>query len=420
LALDHPRILAASVAVKAVFISYAFPPQAAPRAVQVARLATFSALPIRVVCAGASDNGFQPRPGVDVVRFPDASSPWWRLVKRFIYLPDSERPWADQLARSILSQRLIDTDDVLITFGQPMSDHLAGLALKRALGIPWIAHFSDPWSDNPYGWPNPLSRLKLRTMEESVIAAADRVLFTSQETVDLVMGKYPQAWRAKAGTMPHAFDPHGLAGEIRSATTGTTLVLRHLGNFYGRRNPLLLIQALKLLLQKQPATLDCVRFELIGRWVGHENPSPTGFGLPDGLVRFRKSIPYIDSLREMRDASALLIIDAPFEQNVFFPSKLVDYLWARRPILALTPPGTTANIVSDAGGSIVSPQNPESIAAGVADFLARLRTGQIGASREEIIVRYDARLVAREFDDLVMSLSRDAASRRAQPCEVVH
>jgi hypothetical protein len=142
--------------------------------------------------------------------------------------------------------------------------------------------------------------------------------------------------------------------------------------------------------------------------------------LPDSLVRFRKSIPYIESLREMRDASALLIIDAPFEQNVFFPSKLVDYLWARRPILALTPPGTTANIVGDAGGSIVSPQTPESIAAGVADFLARLRTGQIGAPREDIVVRYDARLVAREFDELVMSLSRDAASGKAQPREVVH
>lgn len=403
---------------KAVFISFAFPPQNAPRAVQVARLATFSALPIRVVCAGTSDNGFQPRPGVDVVRFPDTSSSWWRLVKRFIYLPDSERPWADQLARSILSQRLIDTDDVLITFGQPMSDHLAGLALKRALNIPWIAHFSDPWSDNPYGWPNPLSRLRLRTMEQNVIAAADRVLFTSQETVDLVMGKYPPAWRAKAGAMPHTFDPHGLAGETRSAGTGATFVLRHLGNFYGRRNPLLLIQALKLLLQKQPAMLDGVHFELIGRWVGHDKPSSTAFGLPDGLVRFRKSIPYIDSLREMRDASALLIIDAPFEHNVFFPSKLVDYLWARRPILALTPPGTTANIVGDAGGAIVSPQTPESIAAGLVDFLARLRSGQIGLPREDIISRYDARLVAREFDELVISLSRHAVPGEARLREV--
>ena len=41
-----------SLDMTAVFLSYAFPPQAAPRAVQVARLAKYSSLPIRVVCAG--------------------------------------------------------------------------------------------------------------------------------------------------------------------------------------------------------------------------------------------------------------------------------------------------------------------------------------------------------------------------------
>jgi len=306
---------------------------------------------------------------------------------------------------------------VLITFGQPMSDHMAGLSLKRTLGMPWIAHFSDPWSDNPYGSPHPLARLWLETMERRVIAAADRVLFTSQETVDLVMRKYPTTWRAKASVMPHAFDPGGPDGAPAVEPGDTTLVLRHLGNFYGRRNPLLLIEALKLLLQREPATLHDVCLELIGRWVGRETATSSGFGLPEGLLRFRKSIPYEDSLRAMRSASALLIVDAPFEQNVFFPSKLVDYLWARRPILALTPPGTSAKIVAEAGGAVVSPQTPESIAAGLAEFLTRLRAGQIGAPCEDVVRRYDARLVAQEFDKLVMSVA--GARGAARSSEVV-
>src|SRR5438045_1283913 len=106
---------------KAVFLSYAFPPQAAPRAVQVARLAKYSSLQVRVLCAGAPGVEIAMRPGIDVVRFPDNSSRWWRRAKRLLYLPDSERPWADHLARATLSQELIAHDDVLITFGQPMS-----------------------------------------------------------------------------------------------------------------------------------------------------------------------------------------------------------------------------------------------------------------------------------------------------------
>lgn len=389
---------------KAVFLSYAFPPQAAPRAVQVARLARFSSLPIRVLCAGTPGAAPAVRPGVEVVSFPDVSARWWRLAKRLIYLPDSERPWANRLARTILARNLIASDDVLVTFGQPMSDHLAGLSIKRRLGVPWIAHFSDPWSDNPYLSPNPVSRFRLRAMEREVVTAADRLLFTSSETLDLVMRKYPAGWRAKASVLPHGFDPQFHCPAVPARERDGALVLRHLGNFYGPRNPRTLLQALALLLRTQPGVLDNVRIELVGRWVGHEGWSLAGTGLPDRLICFRKPIGYEDSLREMRSADALLIIDAPFEQNVFFPSKLVDYLWARRPILALTPPGTSAGIVAASGGVLASPESPETIAAGLVETIERLRAGTLGAPNEDVVARYDARGIAEAFDRVVNEL----------------
>lgn len=387
---------------KAVFLSYCFPPQAAPRAVQVARLAQYSALQIRVLCAGTPGSGPALRADVDVMRFADASARWWRRAKGLLYVPDSERPWANRLAKTVLAQDLVGRDDVLVTFGQPMSDHLAGLAIKRRLSVPWIAHFSDPWSDNPY--LSAVSRLRLRHMERQVFAAADRLVFTSQETVELVMRKHLTDWRAKTSVLPHAYDPRFDGLIPPPGRPSGTLVLRYLGNFYGRRNPLMLVQALAILQGKQPRVLDNVRIELIGRWVGHERWSPAGSGLPEALLTFRASVEYEESLQEMRSADGLLIIDAPFEQSVFFPSKLVDYLWARRPILALTPPGTSANIVTAAGGLVASPENPETIASGLADMIQQLRAGSIGPPKENVVMRYDARKVAEEFDRVVKAV----------------
>jgi glycosyltransferase involved in cell wall biosynthesis len=390
---------------KAVFVSYAFPPQAAPRAVQVARLAKYSRLDIRVLCASPSCPEHALRAGVEVAGFPDHSPRWWRRAKHLLYLPDSERPWAERLAKTALAEKLISRDDVLVTFGQPMSDHLAGLRMKRRLGMPWIAHFSDPWSDNPYLSPNPVSRLRLRNMERQVFEAADRLLFTSRETVELVMRKYPPSWRGKTSVLPHAFDPQR-PGQIAPRQRDCMFVLRHLGNFYGRRNPLMLVRALLLLHRTQPRMLDHVRIELIGRWAGNERWSAAESGLPRDILTVRKSVTYEESLRLMRAADALLIIDAPFEKNVFFPSKLVDYLWARRPILALTPPGTSADIVSASGGLVASPETPEAIAAGLMEMIRRLQVGTIGAPSEEVLERYDARRVAKAFDDVVMGLNR--------------
>src|SRR6185312_7698921 len=98
---------------------------------------------------------------------------------------------------------------------------------------------------------------------------------------------------------------------------------------------------------------------------GNERWSPARFNLPPDLLKLCDPVSYEESLRLMCTADALLIIDAPFEHNVFFPSKLVEYLWARRPILALTPPGTSADIVTAAGGMATSPMTPEEIADGL-------------------------------------------------------
>jgi hypothetical protein len=332
-----------------------------------------------------------------------------------LVLPDSERPWADRLARTALTHQLVAHDDVLVTFGQPMSDHLAGLAIKRSLGMPWIAHFSDPWSDNPYLSPNPVSRHRLRKMERQVVEAADRLLFTSQETIDLVMRKYPAPLRAKAGMLPHCFDPRTQVEAAVPLRRNGILVLRHLGNFYGPRNPLMLVQALSILLKRNPIMLQNVSIELIGRWVGHEHWSPTDAGLPHDLLSFHKTVDYEESLRQMCSADALIIIDAPFEHNVFFPSKLVDYLWARRPILALTPPGTSANIVTTCGGLVASPATPETIAAGLTGMIERLRAGIIGAPSEDAIAPYDARRVAAIFDDIVRALCGEGGGGK-HPC----
>jgi hypothetical protein len=67
-------------------------------------------------------------------------------------------------------------------------------------------------------------------------------------------------------------------------------------------------------------------------------------------------VDYKTSLALMESADLLLVIDAPFDQSVFLPSKLVDYIGAQRPIFAITPPGTSAKLVSDLGGMVAHPK----------------------------------------------------------------
>src|SRR5919202_1568394 len=78
--------------------------------------------------------------------------------------------------------------DAVVTFSQPTTDHLVGLELKKIWRAPWVAHFSDPWVDNPYYATDAATRDFNLAAERAVCEVADRLVFTSEETVDLVTG----------------------------------------------------------------------------------------------------------------------------------------------------------------------------------------------------------------------------------------
>lgn len=400
-----------------IFLSWAYPPMRQPRAIQVARLAAHLELrPLAIICmAAGSDTGGTERDahGIDVTRIPPP--PALQLLNRLVptklrvalMTPDPERPWAMTAARQIAAASAPGPEDVLVTFGQPMSDHLAGLALKRRSGIRWIAHFSDPWVDNPLATRVPLYRQRNLALERRVIDAADQVLFTSEETVDLVMAKYPPSWRRKVFVVSHAFDP--TLYPPRAPASGP-LILRHLGNFYGSRGPEPLFRALALLAERTPKLLAHIRVELIGDIRPRMLASETLVRLPPSAVRIGSPVDYTASLALMRAADLLVTIDAPLQTSVFLPSKLVDYIGARRPILGITPPGTAARLIRSMGGWVADPRSPETIASTLAEAVAYLDARREAPwGDEQVRRRFEAATVAAEF-----SRSIEAARRSVE------
>jgi glycosyltransferase involved in cell wall biosynthesis len=400
----------APVAVKVIFLTYAYPPLKYPRSIQIARLVKYSSHEIRVVCCDddspkdfsiAGDVEGKPAEVVTVAKKPFSFFKPAHLLD-WMLLPDQHRSWALGAADFLLRSSQVAPGDVLVTFGQPMSVHLAGLKIKRATGVPWIAHFSDPWADSPYrhgvikGWLNNI-------MERLVISGADRLIFTSQETVELTMSKYPTPWGDKAVVIPHAYDPSRYR---KTPTECDGFNLRYVGNFYGTRTPEPLIRALITLYQDRPEILRGVCFELIGHSESRIKIPPE---LPPGLLSICPPVDYSTSLELMRSADVLLVIDAPFERSVFLPSKLIDYIGAARPILAITPPGPAAELVTHLGGLVADPRNPCEIAERLTSAIKYFRETQPQFwGPESVRKKFEASAVASRMDRLINELDPTA------------
>jgi hypothetical protein len=404
-------------------ISYMLPPVLAPQSIQIGRLLGHLDMDIATVSGplaatgpaldGADDlarrtvlrieTGFEPpSPGV-------ALNLARRLVPFYARVPDEFRRWAARAEGAALA-KLAETGfrpDVIASFGEPMSDHLVGLALKRRIGVPWLAHFSDPWADNPFRAGQVLANAINRRLEAQVIAAADRVVFTSEETRDLVMRKYPAGWRAKTTVLPHSFA--GSLYPAPSAKSGS-IVIRHLGSFYGRRTPLPLLRGLRTI---DPRALEGVSVELIGRTPAWLSFHPVWRALPKGLVQCGGFVSYARSLELMANADLLLVVEAPGAVSVFLPSKLIDYIGARVPVMGIVPPGASASLLRRIGGIVADPLQPRQIADALERGLAEARRRRslpfTPWGDETVRAEFDVRRISDAFAHMLTETARAAA-----------
>lgn len=397
-------------------LCYMLPPALYPQAIQIGRLlahsknaiARVSGPPGQDTRAAAIETGGPPHLVV-----PDVSPRWpavhrlaLRTVPRYGSVPDEFRAWAARAGQAVLASKPIAdfAPEIIVSFGEPMSDHLLGRALSRRMQLPWIAHFSDPWADNPFRRPHKLSYSQNRSLEAGVVEDAGKLIFTSEETRQLLGRFHGEALLAKSRVLPHSFEPalyparSGGPG-ARDRISTDRIVVRYLGNFYGRRSPVPLLRALQLMQQRQPELLRKFRFELIGGMPGWMKLHPLVRRADSDVVAFLPAVSYSISLERMVTADVLLVIDAPATESVFLPSKLIDYLGARRPIFGIVPPGTSARVIGGLGGLIADPDDP----AGIAEALARIAAGGVVPALPPAsgVAEYEAPRVAAAFDGIM-------------------
>lgn len=400
-------------------ISWEMPPLSGPRAVQVTR--TLKALvPLgwrsRVVCFGPRSNRYnqdyrvspETMTGGAVTRIAVPSpEEWiffralWRIWPAIKQLPDEKRVW---VGRAVAAARRTLSDspaDLIISFAAPWSDHLVALRLHAENHVPWVAHFSDPWVDSAYAkgasWP----RRRSVAMERDVIAHASRVVFVNQQTADRVMSKYPREWRLKARVVPQGYElddipaPVTLAGPLRMVYTG---------RFYdGVRTPDALLRAIAAIQQRSPLQAK-LAVDIVGGAMEPYARRAAELGI-DRIVRFVGRRSPADALAAASTADVLLSIDAPSDgPSMYLPSKLVDYLPLRKPILALTPDdGASADLVRRLGYPVVGPSDIAGIAAEIERLMTLKSRGALAPSpaHDEVSRDYDIRATTRALHDVM-------------------
>jgi hypothetical protein len=217
-------------------------------------------------------------------------------------------------------------------------------------------------------------------MEKAIMSKSDAVVLTTMQTVDLMMRKYPISWRSKVSVIPHGYDVELLSSLKPSSFEPGCFHLIYTGNLYGKRSSQGLLHALNLLAITE-GFKDEIEIRFIGNVAQADRQLASDLGL-NGSVVFQDQVPYLESLQIAASADALLLIDAPSSMpSPFLPSKLVDYLMFKKPVLGLTPKeGASADLLRLLECPVVSPDDVPAIVTVLSDLLNAWRSGDLSIS----------------------------------------
>jgi len=268
-----------------------------------------------------------------------------------------------------------------------------GLRWRKRFGVPFVLDYQDPWvndyyRDHPQVVP-PGGRLKFavadrlsRHQEPRVVGACSGLIAVSGAYLNDLHRRYPFTVPLPALELPFPgasedferlcsipssalpFDPgDGLIHWVSIGRGGADLATALNGLFLAleRHAPAALLQRLRL-------HFIGTSYAAAGAGVPTIRPIAEGYGLGHLVDERTDRLPLSLTLATLRAADALLVIGS--DDPAYTASKIVPYLLARRPLLALMHEcSSVVPLIERCGGGTVVPfctgENPDAVAAAI-------------------------------------------------------
>ena len=327
-----------------------------------------------------------------------------------------------------------DKYDIVMTRSMPPESHEVGLKIKKIKpSVKWIASFGDPIANNPYtmlsAFANPyhidktlsirriISPIRIlksflykfkrciknylfeNALERNTLKRCDMVIFNSEEQRKYMTSRYNNI---KGIVLNHSYEEKLFPKDI--SKDNSKVKIAYIGHLDKIRTPKLFLQAIKELKDEDANLADKLELDFYGNLYQDDKIYIFDNQLYD-VVRYKKQISYLDSLRIMKEQDFLLHIDANLSEvidhNIFFAAKLADYIGSRTPIIGLTMlDGASANILRDVGALILTYSVSD-----IKNYLRKIIYNNYSFKMiDDACNEYSAKVVAKQFDNMIQEL----------------
>jgi glycosyltransferase involved in cell wall biosynthesis len=317
-------------------------------------------------------------------------------VRGNFFIPDARRFWIKPSIHHLRNYLRENRVDAIISTGPPQSMHLIALGLHRLNGIPWVADFRDPWTNNDVYHRLPLTRI------------ADRIHHQLERKVLVVSWQWAEEMQNISGreidVITNGFDTTDFSNESVQMMPG--FVLHHVGSMYADRNPITLWKVLSELCAQHEDFKKALIIRLTGKTDEVVIRSVTESGLQDHLQVIDYQ-PHDQAVKQIRSSTVLLLLlnESP-DVLGRIPGKIFEYLAANRPVLGIgSVHGDSARILKEVGaGQVVDFEDFAGTKNAIAQLFESWKSGHL-VLQNTGLHKYTREACAAQYAQLLNSIA---------------
>jgi glycosyltransferase involved in cell wall biosynthesis len=294
-----------------------------------------------------------------------------------VFIPDARVFWVRPSVRFLKRYLAEHPVDALVTTGPPHSMHLIGLKVSKAMQLPWIADFRDPWTKIEYHDDLMLTRRSRRKhlrLEKEVVRTADGISVVAPFFLADFQKYDPQRSRF----IPNGYDESDF--DAVEVEPGSTFTLCHAGTLAHDRNPTELWQALRELCDEVDGFRDDLEIKLLGPTDHEVKASLETYGL-DKQVKDLGYVSHQEAIEAMKGSQVLLLLinRVAFNAPGRVTGKIFEYFAARRPILCIgLKPSDPAELIAECrAGTTCAFDDVQGTKEAVLAFYRQFRAGTL-------------------------------------------
>ncbi len=284
-------------------------------------------------------------------------------------------PFAVKKGKKIIKK---EKPDLIYSTSSPVTSHLIAMAIKNKTGIPWVADFRDPWTQNfNINYPTRFHKKFEENLERKVVLNADRIISVSDPyTIDF-RNKYSDQPGEKFVTISNGYDNDDFNNIEKKKID--KFIITHIGSFYNRRSPLFFLKALRDLLNENTALKKNLEVRFVGKSQKNWKTIIDNYNLDDVITESGYKS-HSEALELMVNSSCLLLIISVGEGSKgVFTGKIFEYLASKTPILATIPlDGVAADLIRKSNsGIVVKTDDVKGIGNAILSLYNRWKTGNL-------------------------------------------